>query len=247
MKINEVEKLLGITKANIRFYEKEGLLMPRRTENGYREYSGEDIARLKEIVIFRKLGIPVQQIADILDGALPLQDALNTNIRVLNEEIEKLNGSLALCHKLIAEDTQTLDTNRYWEIIHTYEKQSMRFQSLMKDYTSFMEPTLDRYLLHVPAKHERTPRMIIKYTAIFVIVFGGLNGIFTGDLVSGLSTQFISHFILAPIGFFAWCIAYLPAYLVGKKYPQLGRILKVTITVLVILTALFYFTWVIFG
>ena len=39
MKINDVEKLLGITKANIRFYEKEGLLTPGRMENGYREYS----------------------------------------------------------------------------------------------------------------------------------------------------------------------------------------------------------------
>ena len=36
MKINEVEKIIGITKKNIRFYEKEGLLSPcRNKENGY--------------------------------------------------------------------------------------------------------------------------------------------------------------------------------------------------------------------
>ena len=34
MKINEAEQLLGITKANIRFYEKEGLLTPSRNESG---------------------------------------------------------------------------------------------------------------------------------------------------------------------------------------------------------------------
>ena len=39
MKINEAEQLLGITKANIRFYEKEGLLTPSRNESSYREYS----------------------------------------------------------------------------------------------------------------------------------------------------------------------------------------------------------------
>ena len=39
MKINEVEQLVGITKRNIRFYEKEGLLSPsRNSDNGYREY-----------------------------------------------------------------------------------------------------------------------------------------------------------------------------------------------------------------
>ena len=38
MKINEVEALAGITKKNIRFYEEQGLLSPRRNaDNGYRE------------------------------------------------------------------------------------------------------------------------------------------------------------------------------------------------------------------
>ena len=39
VKINEVEAQVGITKKNIRFYEEQGLLHPRRsTENGYRDY-----------------------------------------------------------------------------------------------------------------------------------------------------------------------------------------------------------------
>lgn len=139
MKINDVEKLLGITKRNIRFYEQEGLLNPGRSENGYREYSEADIIRLKEIVIYRKLGIPVQQIEDILDGALSLQDALDTNIAALNEEIEKLNGSLALCRQLKAEDARTLDTERYWEIIQKQEEEGLRFQTLTQDYLSFVD------------------------------------------------------------------------------------------------------------
>ena len=40
MKINEVEALVGITRKNIRFYEAEGLLSPRRnSQNGYRAVS----------------------------------------------------------------------------------------------------------------------------------------------------------------------------------------------------------------
>lgn len=247
MKINEVEQILGITKANIRFYEKEGLLTPGRTESGYREYSEGDITKLKEIVIYRKLGIPVQQIADILDGAISLQDALDTNIQALNAEIEKLSGSLALCKQLKAEDADTLDTERYWDIVQRQEEQGLRFQSLFKDYVAFMEPTINRYLMHVPAKHDRNPIMIIKYTALFALGFGAVNGILTGDLAGGMITQFFSHFVLAPIFFVIWCIAYIPAYLVGKKHPKLGRILKIVIAVIVILTALFYFTWKVFG
>ena len=49
MKINQVEQLVGITKKNIRFYEKEGLLSPERnSENGYREYSETDVEELKK-------------------------------------------------------------------------------------------------------------------------------------------------------------------------------------------------------
>ena len=44
MKIKEVEALVGIKKTNIRFYEREGLLNPDRSEeNNYREYSEEDM------------------------------------------------------------------------------------------------------------------------------------------------------------------------------------------------------------
>lgn len=47
MKINEVEELLNTPRANIRYYEKEGLINVSRKENGYRNYTEEDIARLK--------------------------------------------------------------------------------------------------------------------------------------------------------------------------------------------------------
>ena len=43
MKIKQVEELVGITKKNIRFYEDQGLLEVKRAENGYREYSLNDV------------------------------------------------------------------------------------------------------------------------------------------------------------------------------------------------------------
>ena len=56
MTIKEVEQELGIPRANIRFYEKKNLLHPERGENTYREYSEEDVATLKKIIILRKIG-----------------------------------------------------------------------------------------------------------------------------------------------------------------------------------------------
>ena len=60
MKINEVEAQVGITKKNIRFYEAEGLLAPRRnSENGYRDYGEAEVAILRRIKLMRKLGVPL--------------------------------------------------------------------------------------------------------------------------------------------------------------------------------------------
>ena len=55
MKIKQVEELVGITKKNIRFYEDQGLLEVKRADNGYREYGLEDVKRLQEIRLLRKL------------------------------------------------------------------------------------------------------------------------------------------------------------------------------------------------
>lgn len=50
MKISEVEELVGITKANIRYYESEGLISPAYLHNGYGNYSGENVEALKKSV-----------------------------------------------------------------------------------------------------------------------------------------------------------------------------------------------------
>ena len=63
MKIYQVEELVGITKKNIRFYEDQGLLSPKRNpENDYREYSLEDVRVLEKIKLLRKLSVPIDQI-----------------------------------------------------------------------------------------------------------------------------------------------------------------------------------------
>ena len=77
MRINEVETIVGITKKNIRFYEEQGLLEPKRNlENGYRNYNESDVRTLQIIKVFRKLGISIEDInlvkltAGIISGQL---------------------------------------------------------------------------------------------------------------------------------------------------------------------------------
>ena len=97
MKINEVEQQAGITKRNIRFYEQQGLLSPKRNgENGYRDYTEEEVEELKKIKLLRKLSLPIEEIRKIQTGELVLEDALMRQVIVLEREKTDLEATVKL-------------------------------------------------------------------------------------------------------------------------------------------------------
>ncbi len=238
MKINEVESILGITKANIRFYEKEGLLSPARTPNGYRDYGEGDIARLKQIIILRKLGIPVQSIADILDGALPLQEALDESIQNIQAEMEKLSGSLALCQQLKQEGVQQIDPDRCWDLIEEKQKQGQLFVDLKADYADlllyyFTWGGLPGLTNGEPVDKEEAKFGFYFFVAI-VLIFGGLGALLgmgfwraAGPMVVEAAVQILI------IGLFL-----LPAYIFGHYFPQHKQKALRVMHTLLLLTAL---------
>lgn len=64
MKIREVEEKTGMSRANIRFYEKEGLLnRVARDKTNYREYTEDDVEQLRRIRILRLLEVPMEDIS----------------------------------------------------------------------------------------------------------------------------------------------------------------------------------------
>lgn len=67
MQINEVIQQVDLTKRAIKYYEEQGLLSVNKDENGYRNYTKEDVALLKEISVYRKLGISIKDIKILLE------------------------------------------------------------------------------------------------------------------------------------------------------------------------------------
>ena len=101
MKINEVEARAGITKKNIRFYEAQGLLSPRRNpENGYRDYSEEDVHILHRIRVLRKLGLPIEEIRRMQSGIQTVGDGMRRHLITLEREKRNTEQSIALCREL---------------------------------------------------------------------------------------------------------------------------------------------------
>lgn len=139
MNIKEVEDILQISRANIRFYEQEGLLNPTRGKNGYRDYSDTDLAQLKKIIFLRKLGISIADIKKYFDGDEKLSQIIDEQILSLKREMEELNGALHLCEKM-AEDP-SIDTapqfDNYWEEMKEDETNGGVFFDVLKDFASF--------------------------------------------------------------------------------------------------------------
>lgn len=68
MKSSEIAKLAGVSVRTLRHYHAIGLLPePPRGENGYRDYSAGDLARLLRIKRLASLGFPLARIGDVLD------------------------------------------------------------------------------------------------------------------------------------------------------------------------------------
>ena len=98
MKINEMEALVGVTKKNIRFYEEQGLLSPRRnSENGYREYGEAEIETLRRIKLMRKLGVPIPEIRQMLSGSHTVGYGMRRHLVTLERERKNLDKAEELC------------------------------------------------------------------------------------------------------------------------------------------------------
>ena len=60
MNVSEVARKVGIAPTAVRFYERRGVLpVAARRENGYREYTDDDLCRLRLVVSLRSLGLDV--------------------------------------------------------------------------------------------------------------------------------------------------------------------------------------------
>ena len=106
LKINEVEALVGITKKNIRFYEEKGLLSPRRnSENGYRDYGQEEVDALQRIKLMRKLGVPIEEIRRMQEGAQTVGDGMRRHLITLEREKRNLEEAARLCALLTERET----------------------------------------------------------------------------------------------------------------------------------------------
>lgn len=65
--IGDIAKQLGISSRSIRYYEELGLIVPKRSHGGFREYSGVEIEKLSTILKLKKLSLSLEEIQNLVN------------------------------------------------------------------------------------------------------------------------------------------------------------------------------------
>ena len=121
MTIKEIENLSGMTRANIRFYETEGLLTPSRDSNGYRNYTEKDLEILKRIRLLRTLHLSLADIRAADSGERRLDEVLAGHLHALEEEEAGLSQCQDVCEQMCRDHVvyDTFDAQRYLDLLNS--------------------------------------------------------------------------------------------------------------------------------
>ena len=136
MYIHEAAERSGTTKKAIEYYCMKGLLSPRVSENGYKDFSEEDVACLKKISLLRNLGVSVEDIRELLSGK---------DDTALRRTIEKQETTLRR-RKEQNEMLKELEASQDWDAVYLKAAAAESRQSVTDRLTAAFPGFWGKYL-----------------------------------------------------------------------------------------------------
>jgi len=132
--IGSVAAVAGVSVRTLRLYDELGLVSPSgRTPAGYRQYDEKDLFRLQQVLLYRELDVPLEEIRRMLDApGFDLVEALERHRRLLELKAERLSRLIATVDRTVrglrGEETM-LTTEELYEgfdkdTIERYERES---------------------------------------------------------------------------------------------------------------------------
>ena len=97
MRIGELARRTGISERMLRYYEHEGLLNPKRTDSGYRDYGFDEVDAAQRIRMLSAAGLKISSIRLLLPcvlGEKPVFHPCDQARALLRGEVEKLDVRL---------------------------------------------------------------------------------------------------------------------------------------------------------
>lgn len=127
---NEIQNKTGLTRKAIEYYEEKGLINPQKTENGYRDYSENDLEVLIKVSLFRKLGISVTEIEDYLSTGI---SSLSSVLRRKQYQLEVEEKRKEVLELVVKGESQEL-INEKIKLIEAEESIYERLERLFPGY-----------------------------------------------------------------------------------------------------------------
>ncbi len=107
-RVSQLARMAGVSVRTLHHYDQIGLLKPSaRSEAGYRLYGEEELLRLQQVLFYREIGLPLEDIRRILDdpGFCPVR-ALEQHRTLLRQRIERLARLVRTIDRTIARLTE---------------------------------------------------------------------------------------------------------------------------------------------
>ena len=145
---NEIQAKTGLTRKAIEYYEEKGLIQPLKLENGYREYSDEDLATLNKIALYRKVGFSIPEIEECLSSN---GNSLSSILRRKEHQLDIELKRKEVIELMVKKENQSIIDDKIALIEAeecTYEKLENAFpgyfgQLLFSAYQPFLNETLN--------------------------------------------------------------------------------------------------------
>ena len=108
MNVGTAARRSGLPAKTIRYYEDIGLIRPARTQNGYRDYTGDDIHRLTFLRRARGLGFSIENCRQLMAlyrdkgrASHDVREIAKSHVKVIEEKVRELESMRATLQKLI--------------------------------------------------------------------------------------------------------------------------------------------------
>lgn len=141
--INALAKIAGVSVRTLHYYDEVGLLKPFTIQkNGYRVYEEAELLKLQQILFFRELDFPIEEIKRILSSpTFDIRRALRDHRAMIELKKKRLTGLL----KTIDTTMKKLD-----------EKNKMNDQDHQEAFDAFGEETIKKYAAEVKERWGKT-------------------------------------------------------------------------------------------
>lgn len=140
MNTKQVEDITGLSRQNIRYYERMGLLSPGRAkENGYRDYSDEDVEALQMIKMLRMLDLSIEDIHQVIHKEVALEDAIKQQKELLASRQKQLAAAMEMCDRIVKAKETVIRPEEYLKEMEYLQNREGGFAQFYNDYKRVAE------------------------------------------------------------------------------------------------------------